>query len=470
VVLSGDDLAALLGDWSQSAHGSLARRLALAVRRTVDAGLVADGARLPAERALADALAVSRSTVTSAFDELRADGVVVSRQGSGTVVRSLPSPTLSSSRVAEHLQGWPGIDLAAGNPSDPSHCPPVTLDVADLIADGGGPGVQPLGLPTLRAAVAAEYTANHRLTDVAQVHITAGAHQAIALVAGALLGPGDAIAIEDTTYPGLFDIIEHHRVRAVPVATDRAGMRPDALEQVLQNDRPKLVYLQAGPHNPTGRVPAPSRLRGLAPILDRHGAPVIEDAALGELAYSGRVRPELADLCRRATVVSIGSLSKVAWGGLRVGWMRAPAPLVERTMHLRLAADLGGSVPSQLLALRLFPHLDGMAVRRRAALAELVARSLLQLSTDLPEWQVTEPAGGSVLWAQLPVLDTGPFCQLARRHGVYVAPGAVARPGRAPDPHVRICVDRPWNVVEEGIRRLALAWQDLRADDAVVLG
>ena len=463
-------MGALLGDWSQSAHGSLARRLASAVRRTVEAGLLADGARLPPERALSAALAVSRTTVTAAFDELRADGVVVSRQGSGTVVRSRPSPKFASSRVAEHLQQLAGIDLAAGNPPDPSHWPPITLDVADLIAEGGGPGLQPLGLPALRAAVAAQYSASHRLTDVAQVHITAGAHQALSLVAAAILEPGDAVAVEDSSYPGMFDIMEHHGVRAVPVATDRAGMQPDALERVLRQDRPTLVYVQAGPHNPTGRVPSPSRIRGLAGVLDRHSSVVVEDATLAELAFGGRVRPELADLCRRVTVVSIGSMSKVAWGGLRVGWMRAPAPLVERTMHLRLAGDLGGSVPSQVLAVRLLPHLEDMAVQRRAVLAELVARALLQLATDLPEWAVAEPAGGSVLWAQLPVPDSGPFCQRARRHGVHVAPGAVARPGRAPDPHIRICVDRPWNVVEEGIRRLVVAWQDWRADDTVVLG
>lgn len=463
-------MAGALGDWSDSAHGSLARRLASALRRAVDAGLLPDGFRLPPERSLAAALAVSRSTVTAALDDLRADGALVSRQGSGTVVRGAPAPAMSTTRIGEHLREWPGIDLAAGNPPDPSHWPPVSLDVADLIAEGGGPGVQPLGLYALRAALAERHTADGRVTDVDQVHVTAGAHQALALLASACVRRGDAVAIEETTYPGTFDIVEHLRARPVPVPTDRAGMRPDALEQVLTAERPRLVYVQAGPHNPTGRVPSRGRLRGLAPILDRHDATVIEDAALADLSFGGRVRPELADLCRRATVVSVGSFSKVAWGGLRVGWMRAPAPLVERTMQLRLVGDLGASVPSQLLALRLIPHLDDLAARRCAALQNTVGQALAQLAVDLPEWRVNEPAGGSVLWAELPVPDSGPFCQLARRHGVHVAPGSVARPGRAPDPHIRICVDRPWNVVEEGLRRLAFAWRDLRQDSAVVLG
>ena len=468
--MSADDLAATLGGWSESAHGSLSRRLASALRRAVDAGLLVDGSRLPPERALAAALVVSRSTVTSALDELRADGILASRQGSGTVVRAAPSPSLASSRIAEHFRDWPGIDLAAGNPPDPSHWPPFTLDVADLIADGGGPGVQPLGLEPLRARLAERHTAEGRLTDVAQVHVTAGAHQAISLVASACAAPGDAVAVEDTSYPGIFDIVDHLRARAVPVATDGAGIVPDALERVLTEERPKLLYVQAGPHNPTGRVPSRGRVRGLAALLDRHDTVVLEDAALAELAFGGRVRPELVDLCRRATVVSIGSLSKVAWGGLRVGWMRAPAPLIERTMHLRLVGDLGASVPSQLFALKLLPHLDELAARRRADLAATIERAATRLAADLPEWHVNEPAGGSVLWAELPVTDSRPFCQLARRHGVHVAPGSVARPGRLPDPHVRICVDRNWGLVEEGLRRLVFAWKDLHRASDVILG
>ena len=136
---------------------------------------------------------------------------------------------------------------------------------------------------------------------------------------------------------------------------------------------------------------------------------MIEDCALAELTFAGRLRPELADLCRRAVVVSVGSFSKVAWGGLRIGWLRAPAPFVERTMYLRLANDLGPSVPAQLIALQLLPHLDDLAAGRRAALADRVERAVARLRTDLPDWVVDEPAGGSVLWAQLPVADTGAF-------------------------------------------------------------
>ena len=469
LALPAGEVALLLAGWPDSTHGTLAQRLALALRRAIAAGLLGDGVQLPAERAMATALSVSRSTVTSALEELRADGLIVSRQGSGTVVRN-GSRAVASSRIAEHLSGWPGIDLAAGNPPDPAHWPAISVNVADLIADGGGPGVQPLGLEALRVALAERHSAQGRRTDVEQIHVTAGAHHAVALVVRACMGSGDAIAVEETNYPGIFDIIENLGCRTIPLPSDGAGIVPEALERALEAQQVSVVYLQAGPHNPTGRAPSPGRLEALASVLDRHDAVVVEDCALADLTFRGRVRPELTDLCRRATVASVGSFSKVAWGGLRIGWLRAPAPLIQRTMHLRLTTDLGASVPAQLLVLKLLPQLEELIERRRSTLIEAVDRAAARLRADLPEWQVNEPQGGSVLWVTLPVDDSGPFCQLARRHGVHVAPGSAARANRAADPHLRVCVDRSWELVDVGLHRLGLAWRDYQRSPAPVLG
>lgn len=465
-----DEFGSLLAGWTDETHGTLAQQLAHAVRRAVTAGILADGSRLPAERAMAGALSVSRSTVTAALDELRADGTVVSRQGSGTTVRSPYARTVAGSRMADHFFPRLGIDLAAGNPPDASHLPPIRVDVAALLASGGGPGVQPLGLPSLRAALAEGHAERGRLTDPDQVHVTAGAHQAVALAVGALAARGTPVAVEDPSYPGIFDIIDTIGARPVPVRSDGGGLIPEDLDRVLTEHRPPVMYVQTGPHNPTGRVPAAGRLRALAEVLDRHDTTVIEDCALAELTFAGRIRPELADLCRRAAVVSVGSFSKVAWGGLRIGWLRAPAPFVERTMYLRLANDLGPSVPAQLIALQLLPHLDDLAAKRRTTLSATVDAAADRLRVDLPDWNLTTPAGGSVLWVELPIPDTGPYVLLAGRHGVHVAPGSVATPTRAPNRHLRICVDRPWATVDEGLRRLQLAWRELGSAPGAVLG
>jgi DNA-binding transcriptional MocR family regulator len=460
-----------MAGWAEAGHGSLAARLAHSLRGNIASGLLEHQSVLPAERALATALAVSRSTVSAALDELRGQGLVESRQGSGTVVCAPATRSVVGTRLANHYYGpAAAIDLAAGNPPDASHLPKISFDLAELVATGVGAGVHPLGLPALRVALADVHTAHGRITDVDQIHVTAGAHQAVSLVIGALVGPGDTIAVEDPSYPGIFDIIDHLGATLAPLDCDSAGILPESLDATLTSQRPAVVYLQSGPHNPTGRLPSPARLRALAEVLDRHGATVIEDVALAELAYAGRARPELADHCRKATVVTVESLSKVAWGGLRIGWFRAPAPLVEATGHRRLAYDFGAAAPSQFIALRLLPQLDELAVHRRSVLSTSVDRSIERLRTDLPDWEVDPPGGGSVLWARLPVVDSGPLVAQAIRHGVRVAPGSSARAGRVADPHLRICVDRPWPLVEEGIRRLCVAWRDTQASPEPVLG
>ena len=354
----------------------------------------------------------------------------------------------------------PGIDLASGNPPDVAHLPALTLDTASLLANGGSASLEPLGLASLRAALADRHTAHGQLTDPSQIHVTAGAHHAVALCIAATVETGRPVAVEEPSYPGIFDILESHGAAPVPVRRDGAGIVPDDLERVLRQHRPTTLYCQTGPHNPTGRVPTPGRLRGVAEVLDRHDTVVIEDVALADLTFAGRPYPELADLCRKATVVSVGSLSKVAWGGLRVGWMRAPQHLIERTGHMRLATDMGTAVPSQLLAQQLIPHLDELADRRRATLGDRVSRAVEQIRIDLPDWSIDPPAGGSVLWVQLPIDNTAGFVLHARQYGVQVAPGSAANSTRAPDQFVRICVDRTVPAVEEGIRRLAQAWKD----------
>lgn len=455
-------IAASLAGWSEHGHGNLSQRLAHALRARIEAGLLPGGTRLPPERRLAADLAVSRSTVTAALDELRADGLLTSRQGQGTAVTAPSRPELLVNRMADHLVGGAGgIDLAVGNPNDVSHLPPVSVDIADLLACGAGPGFHPLGLPALRQAIAATYVERGMHTTADEIHVTAGAHQAIALLIGACTAPGDTVAAEVPGYPGLFDITDGANLGVAPLALDRSGIRPESLDAVLTDRRPKLVYVQGGVQNPTGALAGPGRLRALASILDRHEAIVVEDATLVELAFAGRPTTDLARLCRRATVVSVGSFSKVLWGGLRVGWIRAPRSMLERTLHRQLAGDLGASVPSQVFCLRLLPDLAATAQHRRDYLRANVERAAALVRDEIPEWTFESPAGASVLWIDTGLEDAAPLVQVAHRHGVHVASGAITLPGQAGDGHVRLCVDRPMEVVEVGIRRLGAAWREL---------
>ena len=459
------DLVAMLDGWASTGHGSLARRLAHGLRLLVDSGVLPGGWRLPPERVLAGQLAVGRTTVTQALDELRGEGLLTSRQGSGTYVVGPAAPMPVGTRVAEHLSSGLGIDLAKGDAPDLSHLPPVSIEMWQLNATCGGAAVNAAGLPAMRQAIAELYsrggtTGRPRATEPDQIHVTAGSHQASFLLVSSLTARGNKVAVAEFSYPGIFDIFDSCAVRSAPVRLDRAGMVPESLDAVLGRDRPAALYFQAGPQIPTGQMTPLSRLRALAAIVDSHRVTVIEDTTLASLAFAGTA-PMLADHCRVATVVSTGSLSKTCWSGLRLGWIRGPVSITEQTIYRHLGLDLGPSVPSQLIALELLPHLDEIAAERRHRLETAVELALEQLAVSIPDAAITRPDGGSVLWARFPLPDTGPLVTLARRHGVRVAPGSIHAADKTPRPFVRIDVDRNPGLVREGIDRLADAWRDL---------
>ena len=226
-------------------------------------------------------------------------------------------------------------------------------------------------------------------------------------------------------YPGLFDILGGLGNPIAPLRADRSGILPESLDAVLAAGGAGVVYVQAGPHNPTGFVTPPQRLRALAAVLDAHDAAVVEDLTLADLAYDGRPALDLAHLCRSATVVSVGSFSKVLWGGLRVGWIRGPIPVIDRTLLRRLAVDLGPATPSQLLCLALLPHLDDIVAERRRFLEANVRRGAALLADEVPEWNV---AGAG---RRLGAVDR----DAARRH-------RAARPRRPPPRRARGARDR----------------------------
>lgn len=458
-LISDQRLTGLLGSWSAEGHGALARRLAQALRKAIVGGMLPDGSRLPAERHLASLLSVSRSTVTTALDELRAEGLVRSRQGRGTEVVG-PGEVVTGHRVGAHfVSRGVGIDLAAVVPTDGTHLPPLSLTTADLVAGRGL--LEPHGLPALREAIAGLQTDLGRAPEPEQVQVTHGAHHAIGLAVAAMVPSGSAVALEVPSYPGILDLIDHQRARAIALPEGPGGIDPDGLARLLAHERPAAVYLQTGVHNPTGRVLSAARRRTIAEVLDAHGdAVVIEDNTLADLVFTGRPRPSMAEACRVAPVVTIESLSKTAWAALRIGWLRATGVVGERIAGVRLATDLGPSVPSQLLALQLLPHLPAMAEGRRRELQAATAHAARRIHEELPAWVLEPPEGSSALWPRLPVADATPFVALARRHGVHVTPGSAHVLDDAPDPHLRLCVDRPQTHVDEGLDRLVAAWHD----------
>ena len=474
------DLATLLGPWS-AGPGPLHRKLADALATAIERGDVAAGERLPAERVLARSLAVSRSTVVAAYDHLRAEGWLESRQGSGSRVRwaapvgrTRPVPGFggtSGDVIFRRLIEGPGttISLAAAIlPGSPSVAEVAgtfsSAELADMVSTSG---YVPPGLPALRREIAVLHSRAGLPTAESQVLVTTGAQQAISLAAGLLVGRGDTVIVENPSFSGTLDALRVAGARLVAVPTDDDGADVDSLARVVERTSPAAMYVMPSFHNPTGVQLTESRRRRLARLAESTGVPLIEDNALEHASLTGTAPlPAVASYAPDAPILTVGSLSKVLWGGLRVGWIRASEAMIGRLAHCKAVHDLGSPVFTQAIAARLLPRLDTVGAERRAQLVGHLERAERLLHEHVPGWTWRRPEGGLALWVKLPAGDGAEFAQVALRYGVEVVPGTTMSPvapgaaGAAESSfsdHLRLALIEP-PLLDEGIARLGGAW------------
>ena len=461
-VIGAARFAVLVDGWRDAGHGPLSRRLAQVVRSRISSGLLRGGVFLPPERSIAGALGVSRSTVVTALDELRAGGFLASRQGRGTWVATSQAAGDDDATAARRLLlGGNNLNLAASVPGDASHLPDVSVDAADLAAATPAHGYAPAGLPALREIIADRHAALGVPTRADEIHVTNGAQHALDLALGASTRRGDVVAIEDPTYVGVFDLLEARGLRALPLPLDLIDDAPERLTKLLRAGRARALLLLPAVHSPTGRVRRAAKLRRLASRLDEAGIPVIEDNTVADLVFTGARPPSLAALCARVPVISVESTSKVGWGGLRVGWLRADAATVDRTVLERGRTDFGTSVPSQVLAQQLLGRYDELIGARREQLERSARLFRRLLREQLPSWRAERPDGGLSMWVDTG-LDAGALASHALRHGVTVAPGSSASRSEHARTHLRVCFDRPPLELEVAVSRLVRAAEDTR--------
>jgi DNA-binding transcriptional MocR family regulator len=199
--------------------------------------------------------------------------------------------------------------------------------------------------------------------------------------------------------------------------------------------------------------------RELARFGRASGVPIIEDTTLTELALGCEPPPPLAAYGRDADVVSIGSLSKLFWAGLRVGWIRASRSTIAQLGQLKAVADLGSSLVSQAIAVSMLADAERITDLRRRELTKRLALLEDLMHGLLPDWRWRRPKGGLSIWARLPAGNSTELAQMAGRHGVLIAPGPLMSPSGRFEEFVRLPFDHEPAVLREGVRRLASAWE-----------
>lgn len=479
---SGPHLATLLRG-ALDGDGPLYRCLADGLKRAIDRGEIPLGTVLPPERVLARSLSVSRATVVAAYDRLKAERWLESRQGSGTWVRT-PEATTTATRndavatgrlfLADdgHVQrSGPGehrvggddlveLSVAAVNASPTINRILTSLTLEELAPVTSHHGYLPQGLRALRQAIAGRFTSTGLPTSDDQVLITTGAHQAISLIARQTLEPGDTALVESPTFPGALDVFRRFGARMVPWPVDEHGVRLDVLEDVVARSSPKVLYLAPHFHNPTGAILPLERREAIGRIAAEHGIVVLEDLAMGDLELDEvDLPPSIAALVDDVEVHTLGSTAKLFWAGLRVGWVRSPQDSALRMLATKTVADLGTPLVSQLLAVKLLAERGLVLAERRAELVprrDLVAEIL---RTRFPDWTFQLPPGGLSIWARLPQGNADELAEVALRHGVDVVPGPSLSVDEGNRQWLRIVFARPEPVLEAGMDRLEAAWR-----------
>jgi DNA-binding transcriptional MocR family regulator len=462
--------ARLLGDWRPPGGRGLTAALADRVRLLVLDGRLPLQMRVPAERELAIALDISRTTVAAAYETLRDAGILNSRRGAGSWTQ-LPSGvagTDTSSPFSPHGDRTlfdlahaslpaPGVELRAA----------AARAVEDLDAHLGGHGYDLLGLPALRAAIARRFTARGLPTTADQVLVTAGGQAAIALVLAALVTPGDRVLVEHPTYPNALDAVAARGARCVPVPLDLGTTGPgawdlDLVTAAVRDAAPRLAYLVLDHQNPTGALLDDGGRAQLVALARRTGTPLLVDETLAELTFAGPVHaPVASHAADSPIVITVGSAAKVVWGGLRIGWVRTAAPLIRRLGALRAATDLGSPVLEQLVAARLMDDLDPVVDARRLELAAARDHLLGRLGEAFPSWRPSRPSGGLSLWVDLGAPVSSRLVGAARRHDVLLAAGPRFGLAGAFERYLRVPYSLRHDRVEPALDRLLAAWHTL---------
>ncbi|HEY6797512.1 MAG TPA: PLP-dependent aminotransferase family protein, partial [Kineosporiaceae bacterium] len=353
--------------WEPTGPGPAHHRLAAALRAQVNDGRLRAGDRLPPTRVLAEELGVSRWVVTEAYDQLKAEGYLTGRVGSGTVVAGPPvtapavtapaEPTATSAPATSALPDLsPALPDLSSFPRAEWRAALTRALAAATDADLGYP--DPAGAPALRATMAGYLRRVRGLdVDADRVHVTQGVRHAVALVCRTLRARGARrIAVEDPSWPRMRDLARRSGLDVVPIPVDAGGMQVERLAGLAGDEDVDAVFVTPTHQFPTG-VPLTAQRR-LA-LIDWASAAdgsarrlVVEDDYDAEFRYDRR---PVGALAARAPgcVVYLGSTSKTLSPGVHLGWMVAPASL-----HDDLAAAQDGGLPPTLDQLALVRLID----------------------------------------------------------------------------------------------------------------
>lgn len=465
----------------------------------VDGGTLDPGRRLPSTRAMADSLGVNRSTVYRAYQELWSLGYLASSPGSYSTVRKRPRIDGKKSHGAAGLIDWdnritPGAGTLHGlhlreearrkgeaRFQEKAAAPainfiPLSPDsrlipvdefkrcMGHVLAKEGEALLQygdPLGYGPLREYIAERMRLHGVSVSPGEIMITTGAQNALDLLLKLLAGPGAGVVIESPTYSRGIDLFRLGGVTLAGVPMDDSGMDLGALDRLLAEKPPAMVYTIPNFHNPTGITTGQEHRERLLGICERYRIPLVEDGFEEELKYFGKAVLPIKSMDHRGVVIYLGTFSKVLFPGLRIGWIAADRQCIDRLLPIQRAAILSGNHLDQAAVARFCRqgHYDRHIRRMHRVYRKRMQTALTAMERAMPKRNArwTRPSGGYILWVRLSglAMEENDLVGHLRKEGVMVLPGSTHFYGEAAGPCFRLSIAHlDEAAITEGIRRL----------------
>ena len=450
----GSRLVEQLG--AHNAAGVTATALADQIRALILDGRLTVGERLPSERALALELRRSRSTITRAYGLLQNDGYVSRVHGGSTRVTLPHGHTPAGSDADDE-----SIDLSiASMDSTPGLYDATVRSLPRLAALRGTSGYSLQGLPELRDAVAQRFRERGAPTTADEIIITSGALNAVNLVLATIGRRGERALVEQPTFPHALEALHRHGYRMVPTPVDVDGWDVRHLNETLLGARPHVAYLIPDFHNPTGATLPDEERSRIVTTARNAGTHLIVDETTAELDIDRGWAPTPM-AASGPNVITVGSMSKIAWGGMRIGWIRAERSLVARLLAVRPSYELGTALLEQCIAVELLADMPALTAHvgarlraGRAAVAEGVRA--------IPGFTMPRTPGGLSAWIDLGAPLSTSLSLAAREHGVILPPGPRFTTGGVLERRLRIPITLPPERTAEAMLRLGHAWDDVR--------
>lgn len=484
----------------RSSNAPLYRQICQGLREAILSGQLAEGTRLPTERALANELGVNRTTVMNAYNELASEGLIEGHVGRGTLVKrcyfdqedeefghEYPSWLIGlageedlvlgpDARVLSELASMGEqkeiISFAAGSPAQ--NLLPDAM-IRNIISDGllasshDALGYSPVeGLQSLRRGIAERMRRRGISVEFQQIMVLSGSTQGIGLLARVLLNPGDEVVVETPSYLGAVQTFRALGARVIGVPVDSDGIRVDLLESILARRSPRFIYTLPTFQNPTGAVMSQERRRRLLLLARRYQIPILEDDPYGEIYFGEKAPQPLKALDKRGHVIYLSTCSKMLAPGVRVAWLAAPEPIISRlSLHKQIfdlnTNGLGQWIVSEILRRELLDdHLAHIREQYRHK-RDLMLQAIQQY------WpsgvRVHSPEGGFHLWCRLPgEMRARPLLREAAQERVAFVIGEPFHSDGGGQHHIRLSFASPEEEhIEEGIRRIGEAMKRMQA-------